>query len=87
MCSEERACKLCGTELPDWREVHVGMPKATPIMTVIHNGVSHQVRVEPGVDGQQRFQATIRKIFKLADTDAIHLTFGCKAPGAGEHAL
>lgn len=77
-------CRFCKAELPDWREAHADMPKATPIMTVVHNGVTHQVAVESGADGQRRFQETIRKIFNLSETDAIQLTFGCRVPGAGE---
>ena len=63
--------------------MHVGFPKATPVMTVVHNGVTHQVRVEPGPDGRERFQSMIRKIFNLGEEDAIQLTFGCRVPGAG----
>lgn len=85
MCSEERQCRFCKVELPDWRDAHANMPKATPIMTVVHNGVTHQVTVEPGPNGQERFQATIRKIFNLGESDAIQLTFGCRVPGAGEN--
>ena len=53
-------------------------------MTVVHNGVTHQVTVEPGPDGRERFQAEIRRIFNLGENDAIQLTFGCRVPGTGE---
>lgn len=82
-CSEERFCRFCNAELPDWRDVHVGFPKATPVMTVVHNGVTHQVRVDSGPGGRERFQSMIRKIFNLGEEDAIQLTFGCRVPGAG----
>jgi hypothetical protein len=78
--SEERFCRFCRSELPDWREVHASLPKATPVMSVVHNGSMHQVSVEQGTGGQEQFRAKIREIFGLADDDAIHLTFGCKVP-------
>lgn len=53
-------------------------------MTVVHNGVNHQVAVQPGPHGRDAFQAEIRRIFSLADNDSIQLTFGCKVPGTGE---
>ena len=84
-CSEEHYCRFCKTRLPDWREAHSELPKAPPIMTVVHNGVTHQVTVEPGPNGKERFQAEIRKIFNLGESDAIQLTFGCRVPGTGEH--
>jgi hypothetical protein len=56
-------------------------------MTVVHNGVTHQVTVEPGPDGRERFQSEIRRIFNLGENDAIQLTFGCRVPGTGEHLI
>jgi len=87
ICSEERFCRFCKTELPDWRDAHSQLPKASPIMTVVHNGVTHQVTVEPGPDGRERFQAEIRHIFNLGENDAIQLTFGCRIPGTGEQLI
>ena len=81
--AEERTCRFCKDELPDWRETHQGLPKATPIMTVVHEGVTHQVAVEPGKEGQEKFKADIRRIFGLSEQDAIQLTFGCRVPGSG----
>jgi hypothetical protein len=53
-------------------------------MTVVHNGITHQVSVQPGASGRDAFQTEIRRIFGLAESDAIQLTFGCKVPGTGE---
>jgi len=81
--TEERKCRFCQEDLPDWKQTHHGLPKATPIMTVVHDGITHQVAVEPGEMGQVKFQADIRRIFGLEETDAIQLTFGCRVPGSG----
>jgi hypothetical protein len=80
--SEEFFCRFCASELPNWREAHEALPRGRPIMTVCHNGVSHHVLVEPGPEGQQQFQATVRRIFGLEEDDAMQLTFGCKVPGS-----
>eukprot|EP00890_Picochlorum_soloecismus_P005840 jgi/Picsp_1/6257/NSC_03611-R1_protein len=82
--AEERKCRFCQEDLPDWKQTHHGLPKATPIMTVVHDGITHQVAVEPGDKGQVKFQADIRRIFGLEETDAIQLTFGCRVPGSGQ---
>lgn len=79
---EETKCRFCKTSLPDWREAHVGLPKAQPVMTVVHQNVVHQVVVKPGENGQRKFQEDIRRIFGLQEDDTIQLTFGCKVPGS-----
>ncbi|GAB4813230.1 hypothetical protein N2152v2_000276 [Parachlorella kessleri] len=71
-------------ELPDWRDIHAGLPRATPIMTIVHNGTSHQVAVQPGPDGKRLFLDRIKAIFNLEDDESIALTFGCKVPGTGQ---
>ena len=40
---EERRCRFCAQELPSWKDAWEALPKATPIMTVVKDGVSHQV--------------------------------------------
>jgi hypothetical protein len=79
---EERHCRFCKTELPDWRDTHSSLPKSNPIMTVIHQGQTYQVQVKPGEAGKVEFDRTIREIFGLNDGDDIQLTFGCKVPGS-----
>lgn len=81
---EEKKCRFCGEVLPDWREAHGHLPKAQPVMTVVHDNVMHQVVVEPGEYGQRKFQEDIRRIFGLQDDDAIQLTFGCRIPECGQ---
>jgi hypothetical protein len=51
-------------------------------MTVCHAGQTHQVAVTPGEEGMRHFQATIRSIFGLQESDDVSLSFGCKVPGA-----
>jgi hypothetical protein len=57
-CREERYCRFCEAELPDWRDASAGLPMARPVMIVMHQGVSHQVSVSPGADGAASFQVT-----------------------------
>lgn len=64
--------------------MHAHMPKATPVMTVVHGGETYQVSVEPGPEGQAEFMRQIRSIFGLAPEDSVQLTFGCKVPGSSE---
>jgi hypothetical protein len=78
--AEERFCRFCAAELPDWRAVHAGLPRAPPVMSVVHAGVTHQVQVAPGADGKRAFEREIRRIFKLGAADAVTLTFGCRIP-------
>lgn len=70
--------------LPDWRSAFGELPKATPIMSVVHQGVTHQVEVEPGVEGREKFLKEIRRIFQLSESAEVALSFGCKVPGSGE---
>lgn len=77
---EERRCRFCRDTLPDWRDVHAGLPRAQPVMTVVHEGLTHQVIVEPGEEGQKKFQDDIRRIFGLEGHETIQLTFGCRIP-------
>lgn len=41
--TEEVSCRFCSAQLPDWRDTTAALPKATPIMTIVHNGESYQV--------------------------------------------
>jgi hypothetical protein len=82
--SEETACRFCRKAVPDWREAHAGKPKAAPVMSVVYNGKVHQIRVQPGPIGQEKFRDEIRNIFNLSEEDTIELTFGCKIPGSRE---
>ncbi|WPT15037.1 hypothetical protein PSENEW3_00002978 [Picochlorum sp. SENEW3] len=85
--SEERRCRFCKDTLPDWRDVHAGLPRAQPIMTVVHEGVTHQVVVEPGEEGQRKFQDDIRRIFGLEGHETIQLTFGCRIPDSRQEVV
>lgn len=85
--SEERKCRFCKDMLPDWRDVHAGLPRAQPIMTVVHEGVTHQVVVEPGEEGQKKFQDDIRRIFGLEGHETIQLTFGCRIPDSRQEVV
>lgn len=57
---EERACRFCRAELPDWRSAHAAMPKSVPVFTIVYEGVTHTLPVHPGPEGQQQFLDAIR---------------------------
>ncbi|KAL4513831.1 hypothetical protein Ndes2437A_g08178 [Nannochloris sp. 'desiccata'] len=78
--TEERFCRFCKTELPDWREAHSQLPKASPIMTVVHNGVTHQVTVEPESPGT----ATAGHEITLEGWEAFDAAVHCAAISAGQ---
>lgn len=78
---QERNCRFCSARLPDWKEAHVGQPIAAPIMSVVYDGVIHQLRVSGGEEGKACFEANIRRIFGLGPDEELSLTFGCKVPG------
>ncbi|KAL6769032.1 hypothetical protein ACKKBF_B17220 [Auxenochlorella protothecoides x Auxenochlorella symbiontica] len=78
--AEEKMCRFCGADLPDWRGCWSTLPKADPVMTVAHDGQTHQVVVRPGLEGRAAFERTIREIFGLSENDTVSLTFGCALP-------
>jgi hypothetical protein len=68
-CSEERLCRFCKHELPDWKSVLSGpaLPPADPVMVVTLGDVVHKIRVRPGEEGQRNFQRDIRRLFNIPD--------------------
>ena len=50
----------------------------------MHGGVTHQVCVRPGAEGQAEFLGTVRRIFQLGEDEEIRLSFGCKLPNSSE---
>lgn len=76
----QQMCRFCGADLPDWRGCWATLPTADPVMTVAHDGQTHQVVVRPGLEGRAAFERTIREIFGLSESDTVSLTFGCALP-------
>ena len=88
---EERTCRFCMNELPDWRP-HLTPPDLKPsrtaVLAVALNGGEHRITVEPGSSGRSQFEKEIRRLFSLTDDDEIDFTFDCQAPGTfGESAV
>lgn len=50
-------------------------------MTVVYEGASHSIVVNPGPEGQRQFMSEIRRIYGLKSSDSVQLTFGCRLPG------
>ncbi|PRW20960.1 26S proteasome regulatory subunit [Chlorella sorokiniana] len=69
---EERTCRFCFQELPDWRTAHEQLPKATPVMTVVYNNQTHSILVQPGPEGEAHF---------IQESAELSLSFGCRLPG------
>ena len=83
--SEERHCRFCNQELPDWR------PALTPsalqpkpsVMSVRYKGVTHRIQYTPGPDGLEHFLSSLQRVgIKVAS--ASQVTFLCRSPDTGE---
>jgi hypothetical protein len=85
---EERYCRFCSSNLPDWRNTLsagvTDMQQVPPVMTVLHSGQVYVIPVQPGPHGLEQFQENIRKIFGYDQQVEINLSFGCTVPGSGE---
>jgi hypothetical protein len=46
---EERQCRFCEMELPDWRIAYEHFPRADPLMTVVRNGRVYVIKVQVGL--------------------------------------
>ena len=60
--AEERECRFCERELPDWRQASAALPIATPTMVVHHEGRSFSLCVAPGAAGRAEFERQIREV-------------------------
>ncbi|KXZ55422.1 hypothetical protein GPECTOR_3g73 [Gonium pectorale] len=82
---EERFCRFCKSELPDWRHVLAPkVPAAPPVMAIVYDGKVVRLQVKPGKEGMAEFQRQVRAAFKLGDDVELDCVFDCRAPGTGE---
>ncbi|KAL4451673.1 hypothetical protein ABPG75_007335 [Micractinium tetrahymenae] len=77
---EEQYCRFCAAQLPSWQEAYDSLPKAIPTFTVVHNGQTYSMPIQPGEAGRRAFEESIRQIFGLGEEEIV-LTFGCRLPG------
>ncbi len=66
-CSEERFCRFCSTELPDWKTALTPshLKPAEPIMVVTLGSEVHRIKVKPGPEGVKEFEGKIRALFNI----------------------
>ncbi|GIL65689.1 hypothetical protein Vafri_19242 [Volvox africanus] len=82
---EERYCRFCKLELPDWRDILTPkVPAAPPVMAIVYDGKVVRLQVKPGREGQLEFQRQVRRAFNLGDDVELDCVFDCRAPGTGE---
>ncbi|GLI60308.1 hypothetical protein VaNZ11_002424 [Volvox africanus] len=82
---EERYCRFCKLELPDWRDILTPkVPAAPPVMAIVYDGKVVRLQVKPGREGQLEFQRHVRRAFNLGDDVELDCVFDCRAPGTGE---
>lgn len=85
---EERQCRFCRAELPDWRAVF-GTPAspsaaagADPIMSITHAGSTYWLQVKLGEGGVEAFKDDVRRLLGLSEEQAFDITFECRLPSA-----
>ncbi|CAK0785414.1 hypothetical protein CVIRNUC_008623 [Coccomyxa viridis] len=79
---EERSCRFCDLQLPEWTSAYASLPRGEPLMTISHNGRVFLLSAKPGLKGRDEFIANARAIFDLQDDELLELNFGCKVPGS-----
>ncbi|PNH08895.1 hypothetical protein TSOC_004537 [Tetrabaena socialis] len=93
---EEKLCRFCGADLPDWRAVppsgcgasgaaaSAAAPAAADAppayMRISYNGRSHKIRVRPGPDGTRQFIEDCRKLLRIPAHLDFDVVFHCKEP-------
>lgn len=83
---EERVCRFCEQQLPDWKPslTPQNVKPVTPYMRVSFNGKTYKVPVKPGSDGAKEFEDEIRNLLRLPDGQEFDVIFHCKAPVTGD---
>lgn len=85
--SEEKNCRFCSRELPDWRE-NIQQPKnfkdVVPKMGIEYQGRYYFVDVEPGDTGREKFIAKVKELFKLSPKQPFDVKFECMMPSSVE---
>eukprot|EP00775_Hariotina_reticulata_P005703 gene5703-5942_t len=84
--SEERYCRFCNKEYPDWKDAltPIELRPTTPIMAVSVRGRVHKLRVKPGPEGKEDFKRQVRQLLGYDDSMEFDVIFECKTPHSGE---
>lgn len=87
--SEEKACRFCQAELPDWKPAFSPPVAAlpAPVVAVVCRGVTHRFTIEQGPEGKEKFQRQVRQVFGLPPNAEIEVTFTVKAPDSGDSVI
>ena len=81
--SEEKKCRFCYCELPDWRKnltLQPGLESVVPKMGINFNGITHLVDVEPGEAGKEKFIAEVRNVLNMKPEQQFDVVFECRLP-------
>ncbi|GAX75824.1 hypothetical protein CEUSTIGMA_g3267.t1 [Chlamydomonas eustigma] len=80
--SEEKFCRFCFAELPDWKSTLTPSSPLPddPIMVVTLGDEVHRISVKPGAAGMAEFKTKIRRLFNISEDIDFDVTFRCKAP-------
>lgn len=84
---EERRCRFCSKQLPDWKASMTpkdSEPSVTPRVTVKHNGKKYKIHVQPGEAGAKAFEADVRRLLQLPEDQSLDFNFEIKAPITGD---
>lgn len=83
---EEKCCRFCSKQLPDWKPTMT--PKdskpVTPYMRVSFGGKTYKVQVQPGEEGAKVFEREIRRLLGLDEAQEFDVIFHCRAPATGD---
>jgi hypothetical protein len=87
MCSlyfrEEKSCRFCHKELPDWKSHLDTDGDEQPVMCVSHQAKSHYIFPQPGEAGLQQFRERVASILGLDSPAMVCLIFDCIDPFSG----
>lgn len=85
---EELRCRFCDQELSDWKAAltpdGVVLPK-TATMSVTLDGRTQLFITERGPEGRARFEADVRRAFRLEGAHRLAFTFSVQEPVTDDH--
>lgn len=81
---EEKSCRFCSHQLPDWRPILTpkNLAPAVPVLSIYYNGACHKLKVKVGPEGLNTF---IKRLEELTGTSVsdVNFTFRCRCPDTG----
>ena len=85
MHREEKHCRFCSQQLPDWRPVltpaSLSETAKSPVLSIYYNGHCSRLRFTPGPEGLQIFLGHLRAV--VGDLAHLSFAFRCCCPDTG----